>query len=104
MTGTRRKYPETMRQALIARGRTGESPESLARQFAPSAQTIRNWLRQADADTGKDSRELNSAERAELVSLRRELERLREEYEILKKIRAWFAPSGGVRWAKPSNL
>ena len=32
--------------------RAGRGPEELAREFEPSAQTIRNWVNQADLDEG----------------------------------------------------
>jgi transposase len=71
--------------------RVGRSPEELAREFEPSAQTIRNWIAQADRDEGRRSDGLTTAERQEIAELRRENLRLREEREILKKAAAWFA-------------
>jgi transposase len=67
--------------------RAGQRPEALAKKFEPSAQTIRNWVRQADLDDGKRTDGLTSEEREELVRLRRENRALREEREILKKPR-----------------
>ena len=63
----------------------------LAREFEPSAQTIRNWLAQADLDEGRRTDGLTTEEREELRRLRRENHTLREEREILKKAAAWFA-------------
>ncbi len=63
-------------------------PESLAEQFEPSAQTIRNWLAQADRDAGQRPDGLTTDEREELRRLRRENKTLREEREILKNCRA----------------
>jgi transposase len=71
--------------------RSGRSAESLAREFEPSAQAIRNWAKQADLDEGIREDGLTTAEREELRHLRREVRRLREEREILKKATAWFA-------------
>jgi transposase len=76
---------------MIALVRAGRSPESLSREFEPSAQTIHNWVRQADRDEGRRSDGLTSAEREELRRLRRENKRLRTEREILAKAAAWFA-------------
>jgi transposase len=84
-------YPPEYRRRLIELARTGRSPESLAKEFEPSAQTIRNWVRQADLDEGKRTDGLTSEEREELNRLRRENRVLREEKEILKKAAAWFA-------------
>jgi transposase len=55
--------------------RSGRTPEDLAREFEPTAQSIANWLKQADRDAGKRSNGPTSAEREELVRLRRENQR-----------------------------
>jgi transposase len=74
--------------------RSGRSAESLGREFERTAQTIRNWLEQADIDDGLRSDGLLAAERDELRQLRGENKRLREEREILEKAAAWFAQRG----------
>ena len=84
-------YPPEFRRRLIELARAGESPEALARKFEPTAQSIRNWVRQADLDEGKRRDGLTGEEREEVVRLRREVRTLREEREILKKAAAWFA-------------
>ena len=84
-------YPPEFRRRLIELVRAGESPEALSKRFEPTAQSIRNWVRQADLDDGKRTDGLTTEERAELVQLRRENRTLREEREILKKAAAWFA-------------
>lgn len=84
-------YPEEFRKKLVELVRQGRTPEELSRQFEPSAQAIRNWVAQADREAGQRADGLTSAERDELLRLRRENERLREEREILKKAAAWFA-------------
>lgn len=91
MPKARPPYPPEYRRRLIELVRAGRTPESLSKEFEPSAQAIRNWVRQADLDAGRRSDGLTTAEREELVQLRRENRRLREEREILKKAAAWFA-------------
>jgi len=74
--------------------KSGRTPEQLAKDFEPTAQTIRNWVAQAERDAG--TREgLTSDEKEELRRLRREVKVLREEKEILKKAAAWFAQETG---------
>ncbi len=85
------RYPEEYRKRLIELVRAGRSPESLAEEFDPSPQTIRNWVKQADFDEGRRGDGLTTEERAEITRLRRENKRLREERDILKKAAAWFA-------------
>jgi transposase len=91
MSRTRPPYPANFRQQLVELVRSGRSPEDLAREFDPSAQTIRNWVVQAARDSGERSDGPTSAEAEELRRLRRENRRLREEREILAKATAWFA-------------
>ena len=103
MPKTRPPYPPQFRARLIELARTGRTPEELGRQFEPSAQTIRNWLRQADRDDGRRTDGLTTEEREEVRRLRRENKTLREEREILKKAAAWFAREAGSIPAKDSS-
>jgi transposase len=91
MPKSRRPYPAEYRERMIELVRNGRSPESLAREFEPSGQCIRNWVRQADRDAGRRHDGLTTDDRTELQRLRRENATLREEREILKKAAAWFA-------------
>ncbi len=91
MGKTRPPYPPEFRRQMVELVRSGRSPEQLAREFEPTAQSIRNWAAQADLDDGLRSDGLTTAEREELRRLRRDNRRLREEREILKKAAAWFA-------------
>ena len=101
MPKTRTAYPPAFRQQMIELVRAGRSPEDLAGEFEPTAQTIRNWVAQADRDEGRRNDGLTTAEREELRRLRRENRRLREEREILSKATAWFARETDSR--KSSN-
>jgi transposase len=94
MPKSRPPYPPEFRQRIIRKGRT---PESLAEQFEPSAQAIRNWLAQAERDAGQGSDGLATDEREELRRLRRENKTLREELEILKKGRGLGLPRRPAR-------
>ena len=104
MAGSRKgRYPPEYRERLVELVRAGRSPASLAREFEPSEQTIRNWVKQADLDEGRRGDGLTTQARKELRELKRENKRLRMERDILKKAAAWFAresgsiPSGGMR-------
>jgi len=95
MGKTRKSYPPEYREQIIALARAGRTAAELAREFDPSEQTIRNWLFQAQVDTGERSGGLTTDEKEELRRLRKENRRLREEREILKKAAAWFAEETG---------
>jgi transposase len=91
MSGRSKRYSEEFREQMLALVRGGRSPEELSREFEPTAQTIRNWVAQADRDGGVRHDGLTTAEREEMRRLRRENKRLRVEREILGKAAAWFA-------------
>jgi transposase len=91
MPRTRGPYPPEFRQQILELVRAGRTPEELAEEFEPSAESIRNWVKQAERDTGTRTDGLSSAEREELKRLRRENKQLRLEREILSKAAAWFA-------------
>lgn len=103
MPKNHRRYSAEFRKRMVELVRAGRSPEQLAREFEPTAQSIRNWVCQADLDEGKRSDGLTTAEREELVRLRRENRTLREEREILKKAAAWFARETDGRGRKDSS-
>lgn len=88
-------YPPELRRRLVEMVRAGRSPAELAKEFEPSDQCIRNWVKQADRDSGKRQDGLTSAEKEELTKLRREVRTLREERAILAKAAAWFARETG---------
>jgi transposase len=87
----RKRYSAELQQQLVRLVRAGRTPEELAKEFEPSAQAIRNWVRQAELDEGTRTDGLKTEEREELARLRRENARLKEEREILSKAAAWFA-------------
>ena len=91
MARHRAAYSREFRQQMVDLVRTGRTPEELSREFEPTAQAIRNWVRQSDLDEGRRTDGLTTAEREELRRLRRENRQLREEREILAKAAAWFA-------------
>ncbi|KAB1929184.1 transposase [Micromonospora noduli] len=52
---------------------------------------VRDWVKQAELDSGARTDGLTSDERDELAQLRRENRRLREDVDILKRATAFFA-------------
>jgi len=91
MPKSRPPYPPEFKRRLVELVRAGRTPEELAEKFEPTAQSIRNWVVQADRDDGHRQDGLTTEEREELRRLRREVRTLREERDILKKAAAWFA-------------
>ena len=91
MSKSRGAYPPEFRRQMVELVRAGRTPEELAGEFEPTAQSIRNWVAQAARDAGRGDDGLTAAERQELSRLRRENRQLRLEREILSKAAAWFA-------------
>lgn len=67
----RTPYSAEFRAQLVELVKAGRSPKELAREFEPTAQTILNWVAQADRDAGVRQDGLTTAERQELTRLRR---------------------------------
>jgi transposase len=92
MGKTRPPYPPEFRREAIRLLRAGDrSPKQLADELGCTEQTLRNWLRQDDADRGERSDVLTSEERVRLRELERENRVLRQEREILKRAADFFA-------------
>ena len=110
MPKTRPGYAPEFRQQIVDLVRAGRDPADLAREFEPSRQAIRNWVAEADRREGRREAKpaaadnvLASAERDELMRLRRENKQLRLERDILSRAAAWFARETGAVPSGSSN-
>ena len=92
----RKAYSAEFKKRMVELVRAGRTPDDLAKEFEPTPKSIRDWVAQADRDTGNRRDGLTTDERDELRKLRRENRVLREEKEILKKAAAWFAAESGT--------
>ena len=83
------KPPEFRRRALdlVAQG---EPVARVAKDLGISESCLRRWMDRDDVDAGRKEG-LTSAERKELVELRRRNRVLEMEIEILKRASAYFA-------------
>ncbi len=52
MPRNRPPYPAEFRARMVELVRSGRTPEDLSREFEPTAQSIWNWVRQAERDEG----------------------------------------------------
>ena len=103
MAKTRLAYAPEFRRQMVELVNAGRSPEELAREFEPTAQSIRNWVAQSERNAGGGDGSLTTSEREELNRLRRENRQLRIEREILSKAAAWFARETNAIPAKGSD-
>ena len=72
MRRTHPPYAPEYRRRIIELARAGRSIDQLAREFEPTANAIRKWVKQASLDEGLRSDGLTTTEREELTRLRRE--------------------------------
>jgi transposase len=103
MPRTHPPYAAEYRRRIVELARGGRSITALAREFEPTVETIRQWIKQAGLDEGLRSDGLTTSEREELNRLRREIRVLREEREILAKAAAWFAQETGATPSRRSH-
>lgn len=90
-SGTAGPYPPEFKDEMVRLARNGRSARSLAREFAPTEQTIRRWVRQANLDEGRGGDGPTTSELNELRRLRQDNRQLRMERRILRKAVVWFA-------------
>lgn len=83
--------PIEFKKRAVELARSGGKPVAeIARDLGISESGLRRWMSQADIDEGKREG-LSTAEKQELVRLRRENRVLKTENEILKRAAAYFA-------------
>ena len=87
----RRSFTREFKDEIVAACLRGDrSIGQVARDFDLGETAVREWVKQAEIDSGgRDG--LTTAEREELAQLRRENRRLREDVDILRRATAFFA-------------
>jgi transposase len=87
----RRFTDEFKQQAVRLVLDEGKSVTAVARELDLVASALGQWVKRAQADRSKGRTGLTTAEREELVRLRKALRIAEEERDILKKATAFFA-------------
>ena len=88
------KYPAEFRQEAVRLALVSdESRAAVARRLGINETTLRNWVagHLAEEARGSDPLAIAVSEREELRQLRKEVDELRTEREILRKAAAYFA-------------
>ncbi len=94
----RRSFTPEFRAEAVRLVREGsKSLPQVAKDLDLTESALRNQVNQADVDEGKGpAGALTSAEREELVRLRKENRQLQMERDFLKKAAAFFAKEGST--------
>ena len=89
----RRSFTPEFKAEIVDLCQRGDRSVGLvAKDFDLTETAVREWVKQAERDTGtRTDGGLTSTEQQELAQLRRENRRLREDVEILKRATAFFA-------------
>ncbi|GLW58875.1 transposase [Kitasatospora phosalacinea] len=89
---SKRYTAEFKRDAVALALASDKTVTEVARDLGISPEGLRGWVKQAQVDRGDGpAKALNSAEREELVRLRRQNREQQQTIEILKKAAAFFA-------------
>jgi len=87
-----KKYPDELRERGVRLALESNRPISqVANDLGIQRESLRRWVRQAEADEGKRQDLLTSDGRERLKALEREVKELRRANEILKAASVFFA-------------
>jgi len=87
-----RKYTEEFRSEAIKQvSERGYKVHDVSERLGVSTKTMYVWLREARGSNGKKVKDTAEELKVENLCLRRELKRVEEERDILKKAAAYFA-------------
>jgi transposase len=87
-----RKYPDELRERSVRLVfESGRPIAHVARDLGIHSESLRKWVRQAEADAGERRDQLTTSERERLQALEREVRDLRKANEILKAASVFFA-------------
>ena len=87
-----RKYSEELRERAVRLVfESGRPVRQIALDLGINYESLRSWVRQAEADAGRREDLLTTGERERLKLLERENRELRKANEILKSASVFFA-------------
>lgn len=89
---TPKKYPDELKERSVRLVfESGRPIAHVAKDLGIKYESLRQWVRQAEADAGERKDLLTSSERERLKELEREVRELRKANEILKSASVFFA-------------
>lgn len=96
MDRKRRSFTREFKAEAVRLVHSGRTTAEVAREIGLRADTLRNWVQQAEGRVGMKAETVASTasrteQEEEIRQLRREVELLKEERDFLKKAAAYFA-------------
>jgi len=89
---SQKRYPDELRERSVRLVfESGRPIAQVAKDLGIGAQSLRTWVRQAEADAGERADRLTSGERERPKALECEVRELRKANEILKAASVFFA-------------
>jgi len=89
---SQKRYPEELRERSVRLVfESGRPIAAVAKDLGIGPESLRTWVRQAEADAGERADRLTGGERERLKALEREVRELRRANEILKAASVFFA-------------
>jgi len=89
MPKSRPPYPEEFRREAVQLVRSGRTFSDVAKSLGVTEQSLRTWAKRDQLDRHERDDGLRSQEREELARLRREVKRLEQERDLLKRAAAF---------------
>ena len=84
--GRKKWYDKEFKMSAVKLAVTTDKPiKDIAEELGVSETAIRNWITLYGTSSGSDSSVFTSYENTDLIRMRRELKRITEERDILKK-------------------
>jgi transposase len=91
MPKSRPPYPEEFRREAVQLVRSGRTVSDVAVSLGVTEQSLRTWVKRDQLERRERDDGLTLAEREELRELRRQVKRLEQERDLLKRAAAFFA-------------
>ena len=89
---TQKRYPQELRERAVRLAcESGRPIAQVAKDLGVGSESLRTWVRRAQADAGERADLLSSGERERLRALEHENRELRKANEILKAASVFFA-------------
>lgn len=81
----RREFTEEFKQQMVHLYNSGKSKADIVREYDLSASALNRWIKRCNATGSTKEADNRTQEEAELIQLRKELQQLRMENDILKQ-------------------